>query len=194
MDEVLSINPVANLLVFNVHNKEWLTYFRGNDRPGEPCYNVSIWNDLTQVVNFPTLILDSDSQSPSLLKLYIYSDAGIGSTLALPPLGNSGHVVVSPSIDFPWNLKWDAPFYRIGYDHSWADFFNLCDHLWNVSWEGIIKLSASAAASEFCEWVQTRIDAYIAHTKNQLKPHSFPWFPPACAAAIVLRNYVFRLF
>ena len=30
----------------------------------------------------------------------------------------------------------------------------------DVLWEDIFKLSASAAASEFCEWVQVAIDVY----------------------------------
>ena len=60
-------------------------------------------------------------------------------------------------------------------------------------WEGIFKLGASAAASEFCEWVQVGIDVYIPHRKYQVKPHSSPWFSAACATAIVHRNHFFRL-
>ena len=56
------------------------------------------------------------------------------------------------------------------------------------------KLSASAAASEFCEWVQVGIDVYIPHRKYQVKPHSSPWFSAACAAAIVHRNHFFCLY
>ena len=40
IDEVLSINPSANVLVFgdfNVHYKDWLTYSGGTDRTGELC-------------------------------------------------------------------------------------------------------------------------------------------------------------
>ena len=36
-----------------------------------------------------------------LLDLFISSDASISSTMAFPPLGNSDHVVVTVSIDFP---------------------------------------------------------------------------------------------
>ena len=79
--------------------------------------------------------------------------------MAFPPLGNSDHVVVSVSIDFPSN-----------------------------------SLSASATASEFCEWVWVGIDVYIPHRKYQVKPHSSPWFSAACAAAIVHRNHFFCLF
>ena len=37
----------------------------------------------------------------------------------------------------------------------------ICDHLRDVLWENIVKLSASAAASESCEWVQVGIDVNI---------------------------------
>ena len=56
IDEVLSINPSANVFVFgdfNVHHKDWLTYSGGTDRPRELCYNFSISDDLIQIVNFP---------------------------------------------------------------------------------------------------------------------------------------------
>ena len=146
------------------------------------------------MVNFPTRIPDCDSHSPALLDLFLSSDASICSTMAFPPLGNSDHVVVSVSIDFPINSKQDAPFHRIAYDYSCADGDGLCDHLRDVPWKDIFKLGASAAASEFCEWVQVGIDVYIPHRKYQVKPHSSPWFSAACAAAIVHGNYFFHLY
>ena len=45
----------------------------------------------------------------------------------------------------------------------------------------------------FVKWVQVGIDEYIPHCTYQVKPHSFPWFPAACAATIVHRNHFFRL-
>ena len=66
IDEVLSINPSANVILFgnfNIHHEDWLTYSSGTDRSGELSYNFSISNDLTQMVNFPTRIPDYDSQS-----------------------------------------------------------------------------------------------------------------------------------
>ena len=114
--------------------------------------------------------------------------------MAFPPLGNSDHVVASVSIDFPINSKQDTPFHRVAHDYSRADWDGLCDHLRDVPWEDIFKLSASAAASEFCERVQVGIDNYIPHRKYQVKPHSSPWFSAACAAAIVHRNHIFCLY
>ena len=145
------------------------------------------------MVYFPTQIPDCDSHSPALLDLFLSSDVSISSTMAFPPLGNSD-VVVSVSIDFPTNSQQDAPFYRIAYDYSCADWDGLRDHLRDVPWEDIFKTGASAAASEFCEWVQVGTDVYIPHRKYQVKPHSSAWFSAACAAAIVHRNHFFRLY
>ena len=146
------------------------------------------------MVNFLTQISDCVSHSPALLDLFLFSDTSICSTMAFPLLANSDHVVVSVSIDFPSNSQWDALFHRIAYDYSCADWDGLRDHMRDVSWEDIFKLGASAAASEFCEWVQVGIDVYIPHRKYQVKPHSSPWFSAACAAAIVHRNNFFRLY
>ena len=112
---------------------------------------------------FPTQIPDCDSHSPAFLDLFISSDASICSTMAFPPLGNSDHVVVSVSIDFPINSKQDTSFHHVAYDYPRADWDCLRDHLRDVPWEDIFKLSASAAASEFCELIQVRIDLYIPH-------------------------------
>ena len=134
------------MLVFgdvNVHHKDWFTYSGGTNRSGGLCYNFSISNDLTEIVNFPTLIPDCDSHSPALLDLFISYDASICSTMDFPPLGNSDHVVVSVSIDFPSNSQWDAPFHCIAYDYSCADCNGLCDPLRDVPWEDIVP----------CEWV-----------------------------------------
>ena len=82
---------------------------------------------------------------------FISSDASICSAMAFAPLANSDHVVVSVSIDFPTDSKRDSPFHCIAYDYTRAD------------WDGFHDLlrDASAAASEFCEWVQVGIDVYI---------------------------------
>ena len=64
IDEVLSINPSANVFVFgdfNVHHKDWLTYSGGTDRTGGLCHNFSILDDLTQ----------TDSHGPALLDLVL---------------------------------------------------------------------------------------------------------------------------
>ena len=104
------------------------------------------------------------------------------------------HVFVSVSIDFPNNSQRDAPFHPIAYDCSRADWVGLRNHLRDVPWQDIFKLSASAAASEFCEWAQIGITVYLPHRKYQLKPHLSWWFSAVCAAAIVHRNHFFHLY
>ena len=80
--------------------------------------------------------------------------------MAFPPLRNSDHVVLSVSIDFQINSKQDAPSHCIAYDYSRADWDGHHDHLRDVPWDDIFKLSSVSAASEFCEWVNVGIDAY----------------------------------
>ena len=80
IDEVLSINPSANVFVFgdfNICHKDRLTYSGETDRPGELCYNFCVSSDLTQLVNFPTWIAGCDSHSPALLDLFKSPDASI---------------------------------------------------------------------------------------------------------------------
>ena len=56
---------------------------------------------------------------------------------------------------------------------------------------GYLQLSASAIASEICQWVQVGIVVYIPYHIYVVKPHSSPWFSAACAATIVHRSYFF---
>ena len=167
INEVLSINPSTDVFVFwdlNVHHKDWLTYSGGTNRSGKLCYDFSISNDLTLMVNFPTRTPNCDSHSPALLDLFLSSDAIICSRMAFRPLENLDHAVVSVSTGFWSYSQQDALFHCIRYDYSRADWDGLRNHWRDVPWEDIFKLSASAAAaSEFCEWVQVEIDVYTLH-------------------------------
>ena len=143
--------------------------------------SVIIFLSQMTLLRWLTFLLGSQahSHSPALLDLFISSDASICSAMTFPPLENSDHVVVSVSIDFPTNSQQDAPFHRIAYDYSRADWDGLRDHLRDVPWEDIFKLSASATASEFCVWVQV----YIPHQSirsNLTNLHGFqqPVLPP----------------
>ena len=53
-------------------------------------------------------------------------------------------------------------------DYSCADWDSFHDHLRDIPWLDIFKSSASAAGSQFCEWVQVGIDVYISHCKYQV--------------------------
>ena len=122
--------------------KRGVTFLWGGFIPWCPlcCYNFCFSNELTKMAN---------SHSPALLDLFLSSNTSICSTMAFPPLGNSDHVFVSVSIDFPSTSKWDAPFHHIAYNYFCADWDSLCDHLRDVPWEDIFNLGAFAA-SEFC--------------------------------------------
>ena len=96
IDEFLLTNPSVNMFAFGnftVHHKDWLTYSNATNRPGELCYNLSISNDLTQMVNFPTRILDCSSPVLPCSFGFFFSDASICPTMAFPQLGNSDHIV-----------------------------------------------------------------------------------------------------
>ena len=99
------------------------------------------------MVNFPSWMPDCGCHCPALLDLFISFDASICSTMAFPRLGNSVHVAVPVSIEFPSSSQWDAPFHRIVYDYSCADWNSLCDHLRDVPWEDFFKLIESSATS-----------------------------------------------
>ena len=103
------------------------------------------------MVNFPTRISDCDSHSPALLDFFL-------PTLVFVQCLSLHWVILimllSVFIDFP-NSQRDAPFHRIAYDYSRTDWDGLCYHLSEVSWEDIFKLSVSAAANKFCEWVHS---------------------------------------
>ena len=71
--------------------------------------------------------------------------------MAFDPFGNFDYIVFSVPIDFPSNSHRDALFHRIAYGYSCGDWDRLRDHLRDVPWEDIFKLSASATTSEFCE-------------------------------------------
>ena len=105
------------------------------------------------MVNFPTRIPNCKSHSSALLDFFLSSDASICSTTAFLPLGNSDHAAVLVSIDFKSNSQKYAPFHCIAYDYSCAHWDGLHDHLRDVPWDDVFKLSATAAGRELFEWV-----------------------------------------
>ena len=97
------------------------------------------------------------------MDLFLSSGSSIYSTKVFPPSGNSDHVIVSVSIDFPSNPKRDVLFHCIAYDYSRGNWDGVHHYLRDNSWEDIFKLGASAAAGEFCTCVQIGINVYMAH-------------------------------
>ena len=60
-------------------------------------------------MTFSTRIPDRNFHSPALLDLFLSSDASICPKMAFTPFGNSDHVAVSVSIDFPLKLTTGCP-------------------------------------------------------------------------------------
>ena len=110
--------------------------------------------------------------------------------MAFLPLINSDHVVALFFVDFSSETQWDAPFHCIAYDYSCDYWDGVRDHLRDVAWNDIFKISAFTGASEFCEWIYIEIDVHVHHRKYQAKS----WFSTACAAAILHKKYIFCLF
>ena len=150
IDEVISINPSANVFVFgdfNVHRKDWLAYTGGTDR-SELFYSLS----QTTLLRWLTLLLGFQTVILTVMPIWIVVLQGLSH--------HSDHFVVLVSIEFPSYSQQDALFHCIAYDYSCADWDGLCDHLRDVH---SCSLSASAAASEFCERVQVGTDVHIPH-------------------------------
>ena len=97
----------------NSHGNDWVVYSGRTDiGSGKPCHNFSISKNLSQIVNFSYFSyfflvnfsyfsFMSQSHSPALFRIY-FSEQWLSLYL-----GNFD-VVVSVSIDFPLNLKWDV--------------------------------------------------------------------------------------
>ena len=111
------------------------------------------------------LASQTDCDSAAHLDLFLSSNAIICSTMAFPVLGNSDHVVVSVSIDFPSNSQRDRAFHHIPYDYSRADWDGLRNHLRDVPWEDIFKLGASLLLVNFVSGFRLEL-MYISLIEN----------------------------
>ena len=142
-------------------------------------------NDLTLIVNFPTQISDCDPPIPALLDLFLLMLVFVLQWLSL-------HWEILNRLLSQFPLTFHQTHNRMPY--FIAQFMTTLVLIGTVF--VIFKLSASAAASKFCEWIQVGTDVYIPHCKYQVEPHTSPWFSAASAAAlaIVYRNHFFRLY
>ena len=190
IDDFLSISPFANVFVFGdfqkSHQKDWLTYSGGTDRPGELCYSFSILNDLTQMVNFPTQIPDCGT---ALLDFFPSSDASICSTMAFPPTGNSDHVIVSVSIDFLSNsnsmpcLITELMTILVLIGMLFVIIWEMFQKRISLNW--VLLLLLVNFVSRFR--LELMYILLIISTRSIL----IPWFSATCAAAIVHKTTFF---
>ena len=196
IDSALTSYPSANIFVFgdfNAHHREWLNHDR-SDAAGIHTHNFAISQSLHQTVDFVTRIPDRDDHSPSLLDLFLTSNPTICQTSSSSALGKSDHVVVNIQISLNTKAAQESPFHRTLYSYDRGDWDSFRDFLRDVPWPDVFKLDGEKCAEEVASWIKAGIDAFIPYRKFQQKPHSTPWFSPACAAAIAHRNHFYKVF
>ena len=120
IDEVLSINPSANVFVFgdfNIHRKDWLTYSGDTDRPGEYSNNLLRWLAFLLVSLTVTLTV------LPFLHLFLSSDDSICSTMVRKVITNLDSSKTSDPVCIPVVvLKNCEP--ELSY--ILAELFNMC--------------------------------------------------------------------
>ena len=83
-------------------------------------------------------------------------------------------------------FSWRRPLsYRNRKSVDWFPYDNSLHH-------ERVKLSASAASTEFCEWFYVGIDDCIPHRKYQAKPHSSSWFAPALGVVTEITSILYQ--
>ena len=87
MQEILSVNPSANVVVFgdfNVHHKHWMTYSGRTDWPSKSCHNFFISNELTQKLKLMSAIFhqisifsSNDRSSKTMKKVFYFIEKAL---------------------------------------------------------------------------------------------------------------------
>ena len=196
IDSALTSHPSANIFVFgdfNLHHKEWLNSNR-TDAAGTHVYNFALSQSLHQAVDFVTRIPDRADHSPSLIDLFLTSNPTICQTSSSSALGKSDHVVVNIQINLCTKAAQESPYHRTVYSYDRGDWDSFRDFLRDVPWPEVFKLDGEKCAVEVSSWITAGINGFIPSRKFQQKPHSTPWFSPACAAAIAHRNHFYKVF
>ena len=194
IDHALSLFPTSNICVFgdfNVHHVEWLGS-RSSDSAGTHVYNFSLTQSLTQIIDFPTRYPDNSQHSPSLLDLCLVSNPSLFSVSCHSPLGYSDHALISINLELGPKFGIESPYHRTSYNYFQADWDSFRDFLRDGPWNVFFSLPAEDCASKVVSWISAGRDAFIPSRRFQVKPHSSPWFSPACAAAISHRNHYFH--
>ena len=184
-DKALSMYSTVKILIFggiNVHHRNWLTYSGRTGRPGELCYN--FWLCYNSVINLecwlPHLHTWLWYTQSSVSDLFVTSGSELCSAKVSHPMGNSNHLVVSPSIGILLTLLRDAMFHYADSNYSWADWDGF--HIWcftccfQMIWED----------SRWNLW-------YIPNQEYKIKAHTSMWFTPARTLATTHRNNFFLM-
>jgi hypothetical protein len=191
------LHPSARIFVFgdfNVHHSDWLPHSHGTTSSGFEVFNFSISQSLTQLIDFPTRFPDRADQSPSLLDLFLTSESCICKTSSGSILGKSDHAVVNVDISFGLNTSHDPPIHKTFFSFHCGQWDDFRDLLRDIPWDEVFQLPTEECAKEISSWLQAGIDAFIPSQKYHARPHSSPWFSPACEVAIAHRNQYFHLY
>ena len=147
IDEVLSINPSANVFVFgdfNVHHKDWLTYSGGTDRL---VNSVIVFLSQITLFRWLTFLLRSQAVIFTVLVFWI-SFFLLTLVFILQWLSLHWEILIILLSQFPLTfhhihnrMHHIIEFVMTYYSHPDSD--GLCHHLRDVPWEDIFKLSAS---------------------------------------------------
>ena len=197
IDSALSKHPSADIFVFgdfNAHHSEWLPHSPSTDAAGINALNFAISQNLTQTVDFPTRFPDRDDQSPSLLDLFLSSNPDICMTSPRSSLGNSDHCIVWLDIALCSKSAQESPFHRTLFSYEKGDWDSFRDFIRDAPWNEVFSLNGDECAAEFASWIQAGIESFVPSRKFQMKPHSSPWFSPACSAALAHRNHFFHIY
>ena len=109
-----------------------------------------------------------DSDNPALLDLFISSDSSSYSTIAFL----HSEILIMLLSQFPLTFQQiqnRMPCFIAKLMTILVLIGIIFVNIWvirDVPWEDIFKLSTSAAASEFCEWLQVVIEVYIPRCKH----------------------------
>ena len=142
IDQVLSMNPSANVFVFwelNLHRKDWLTYSDRTDRPVEHCCNLS----QLILLRWLAFLLRPLTVSLAIFHCFIYFFF-VMLVFVLQWLSLHWKILIMLLFQ---STNQDDPFNCIAYDYSRPEWDNLCNLLRDVPWEEIFKLSVYDAAS-----------------------------------------------
>ena len=195
IDKALTSYPNANIFVFgdfNIHHQVWLKISKGIDASGIYTYNFALSHSLHQIIEFPTRFPDRSDQSPSLIDLFLSSNPDICNASSEAPLGNSDHVVISVLVSLNCKAAHEKSYHRTLLSYEQGDWDSFRDFLRDVPWSDVFAHPAEKCAKEVSSWLSSGIEAFIPSHKYRVKPHSSPWFSPACATAIAHRNYYFH--
>ena len=142
---------------FNIYHKDCLTYSDATDRPRELCDDFSLWNDLTQIVNFPTRIPNCDLHSV-LFCIYLFL---LNLVFALLWLSLHSKILILLWSQFPLALlqpQMEMSLFITQLYYSRTDWDCLCIQLKDIPWKDIFNFGICAAPTEFCLCIQVGTD------------------------------------